>query len=162
TPRKQSPLPSGNADTGVRLAPFLQGVDQLRGLPAHFTHIGQEKVGSALRDLFLGATAQGRIKLMVTTERSEAEGQGRLRWCTDSPSLNGHYQEFKMIWRPKLAFAPEIGAPVEADVAHDVLGSLAYKAPHCGEFRAEQIGCGAMSFEFDGVLDRSCKPRPLL
>jgi hypothetical protein len=158
--KKPAPLPSGNADTGVRLAPFLQDVDQLRDAPEGFAHIGQSQIGTASRDLFLGATAQGRIKVLLTTERRTDEGGERLRWCIDSPSLNGHYQEFKTLWRPRLVLTPEVGSVAEADLAGEVLGSLAYKAPRCGEFQAARIGARALTFAFEGAFDQSFMSRP--
>ena len=162
TLKKEKPMPSANADTGVRLNHFLQQVDLLRRQPQGFVRIGQLDVGTSRRDLFLGTLADGRIKLLVTTDHTEGEAGGRLRWCLDSPSINGHRQEFKTIWRPRLLVTPEVGQVVEARLAGDVLGSLAYKAPRCGEARAERIGSRPMMFEFDGVFDQSFMLRPSL
>jgi hypothetical protein len=162
TPKQGRPAPSANADTGVRLHPFLQEIDQLGRQPEGFAHIGQEQVGASTRDLFLGTLAEGRIKLLVTTERSEGEGHSRLRWCVDSPSLNGHYQEIKTIWRPRLLVTPEVGNAVEAKLAGDVLGSLPYKTPRCGQARAERIGSRPVIFAIDGVFDQSFMQRPAL
>jgi hypothetical protein len=162
TPKEGRPMPSANADTGVRLHPFLQQVDQLRRQPQGFAHLGQEQVEASARDLFLGTLAEGRIKLLVTTERSEIDGRGRLRWCVDSPSLNGHYQEIKTIWRPRLVVTPEVGNAMEARLAGDVLGSLPYKTPRCGQAWAERIGSRPVTFALDGVFDQSFMPRPAL
>jgi hypothetical protein len=162
TLKKEKPMPSANVDTGVRLNHFLQQVDLLGRQPQGFARIGQLDIGTSRRDLFLGTLADGRIKLLVTTDHTEGEAGGRLRWCLDSPSLNGHYQEFKTIWRPRLLVTPEVGQVVEAHLAGDVLGSLAYKAPRCGEARAERIGSRPMMFEFNGVFDQSFMLRPSL
>jgi hypothetical protein len=132
----------------------------LRHLPPGFARIGHEEAGASRRDLFLGTVADGRIKLLVTTERSEVEGRGRLRWCLDSPSVNGHYQEFKTLWRPRLVVTPEDGEAVVARLAGDVLGSLPYKAPRCGEAWAERIGSRPLRLEFDGVFEQSFMLRP--
>ncbi len=162
TPKMHLPMPSSNADTGVRLHPFLQLVDVLRWQPQGFARIGEQKVGISRRDLFLGVLADGRIKLLVTTERSEIQGRERLRWCLDSPSLNGHYQEFKTLWRPRLLVAPEVGEPAATRLAGDILGSLAYKAPRCGETWAGRIGSRPLVLTFDGVFDQSFMVRPSL
>ena len=153
-------LPSSNADTGVRLHPFLQEVDLIRHRKEGFVRIGQQQTGSTRRDLFLGLMAQGRIKLLVATEQSLVGNRGRLRWCVDSPSLNGHYQEFKTIWRPRLVLTPEFSPPVQASLASDVLGSLLFKTPRCGEAWSEPDGSWQVSFTSDGVFDQSFMPRP--
>jgi hypothetical protein len=153
-------LPSSNADTGVRLNPFLEQVDGLRRQPPGFSRIGHAQGANERRDLFLGTMAEGRIKLLVTTVQSEIAGRSRLRWCVDSPSLNGHYQEIKTIWRPQLLLIPEFGTTVEANLASDVLGSLAYKAPRCGEAWSDRIGSWQMTFAIEGFFDQSFMPRP--
>jgi hypothetical protein len=153
-------LPSSNADTGVRLHPFLKAVDLFRGREEAFFRIGQQQSGERRRDLFLGTIADGRIKLVVTTEQSRVADRGRLRWCVDSPSLNGHYQEFKTVWRPRLVLAPESGTGTTADLAVDVLGSLLYKTPRCGEAWSASAGAWRASFMSDGVFDQSFMKRP--
>jgi hypothetical protein len=159
-PRDNVAAPSANTDTGVRVHPFLEQVDQLRGQPQGFAHIAQEQFGTARRDLFLGTMAEGRIKVLITTEQNEVQGRGRLRWCVDSPTLNGHYQEIKTIWRPRLLLVPESGAAVETILASDVLGSLPYKAPRCGEAWSDRMGPWQMTFAIGGMFDQSFMPRP--
>jgi hypothetical protein len=159
-PRNNVALPSANADTGVRLHPFLEKVDQLRGQPKGFARIGHAQFGTATRDLFLGTIADGRIKMLISTEQDEVGGRGRLRWCVDSPSLGGHYQEIKTIWRPRLLLVPEFGTAVEAKLASDVLGSLPYKAPRCGEAWRDRMGPWQMTFAIEGMFDQSFMPRP--
>jgi hypothetical protein len=154
--------PSSNADTGVRLHPFLQEVDLLRDRKGGFIRIGHREVGSTRRDLFLATVAEGRIKLLVTIEQSEVRDHGRLRWCVDSPSLNGHYQEIKTLWRPRLVLMPVQSAPIEASLAADVLGSLPYKAPICGEAWSERTGSWQVRFTIEGMFDQSFMPRPEL
>jgi hypothetical protein len=83
-----------------------------------------------------------------------------LRWCVDSPSLNGHYQEFKTVWRPRLVLTPESGTSTTADLAVDVLGSLLYKTPRCGEAWSVSGGAWRASFLSDGVFDQSFMKRP--
>jgi hypothetical protein len=160
TPKATVASPSANADTGVRLNRFLEQVDQLRDRTQGFARIGHEQTGTGSRDLFLSTMADGRIKLLVTIEQSEAQSRGRLRWCVDSPTLNGHYQEIKTVWRPRLVLAPASGAPVEASLASDVLGSLPYKTPRCGEAWSERSGPWRVTFASDGVFDQSFMPRP--
>jgi len=159
-PRDNVALPSSNADTGVRLHPFLEKVDQLWGRPEGFAHIGHGQVGTATRDLFLGTMADGRIKILISTEQNEVGGRGRLRWCVDSPTLGGHYQEIKTIWRPRLLLVPESGTSVEATLASDVLGSLTYKAPRCGEAWSDRMSPWQMTFSIEGMFDQSFMPRP--
>jgi hypothetical protein len=159
-PRDNVAAPSANADTGVRLHPFLEKVDQLRGQPEGFARIGHARFGIATRDLFLGTMADSRIKMLITTEQDEVGGRGRLRWCVDSPTLGGHYQEIKTIWRPHLLLIPESGAAVEAKLASDVLGSLTYKAPRCGEAWSDRMGSWQMTFAIEGMFDQSFMPRP--
>ena len=153
-------LPSSNADTGVRLHPFLQEVDLIRHRQEGFARIAYQEVGSTRRDLFLGLMAGGRTKLLVATEQRRVGDRSRLRWCVDSPSLNGHYQEFKTIWRPRLVLTPEFSPPVQASLASDVLGSLLFKTPRCGEAWSERDGSWQVSFASDGVFDLSFMPRP--
>jgi hypothetical protein len=159
-PRDNVAAPSANADTGVRLHPFLEKVDQLWGRPEGFAHIGHAQVGTATRDLFLGTMADGRIKILISTEQNEVGGRGRLRWCVDSPTLGGHYQEIKTIWHPRLLLVPESGTSVEATLASDVLGSLTYKAPRCGEAWSDRMGPWQMTFAIEGMFDQSFMPRP--
>jgi hypothetical protein len=154
--------PSANADTGVRLRPFLEQIDQLRNRLPEFARIGHAQFGTARRNLFLGTMADGRIKILISTEHDEVDGRARLRWCVDSPSLNGHYQEFKTIWRPRLLLTPASGKIVQAKLASDVLGSLLYKAPRCGEAWSERVGSWRATFASDGVFDQSFMPRPEL
>jgi hypothetical protein len=158
--RDQFAPPSPNTDTGVRLQPFLEQIDQLRRQPEGFAHIGHGQFGTSRRDLFLGTIADGRIKMLISTEHDEVEGRSRLRWCVDSPSLNGHYQEIKTIWRPRLLFVLESGAMVGASLASDVLGSLVYKAPRCGEVWTDGLGSSQMSLAIDGFFDQSFMLRP--
>jgi hypothetical protein len=153
-------LPSSNADTGVRLHPILQEVDLIRRHKEGFVRIAQQQTGNTRRDLFLGLMAGGRIKLLVATEQSRVGNRGRLRWCVDSPSLNGHYQEFKTIWQPRLVLTPEHSAPMQASLAADVLGSLPFKTPRCGEAWSEQAGSWQASFALDGLFDQSFMLRP--
>jgi hypothetical protein len=160
TPKKTVALPSANADTGVRLNRFLERVDQFRGRLPGFVRIGHERLGTGRRDLFLATMADGRIKLLVTIEQSEAQGRGRLRWCVDSPTLNGHYQEIKTVWRPRLVLAPPSGDAIQALLASDVLGSLPYKTPRCGEAWSEHPGSWRVTFASDGVFDQSFMSRP--
>src|SRR5262249_52940720 len=162
TTKKNLAMPSANADTGVRLHPFLEQVDQLPGQPPGFAHIAQEQFGTARRDLFLGTIAEGRIKLLISTEQDESQGRGRLRWCVDSPTLNGHYWEMKTIWRPRLLLVPEFGTAVDASLASDVLGSLPYKTPRCGEAWSDRMGAWKVTFAFDGEFDQSFMRRPEL
>ena len=152
--------PSPNTDTGVRLHPFLEQIDQLRLLPEGFAHIGHGQFGTSRGDLFLGTLADGRIKILIGTEQDEVEGRSRLRWCVDLPSLNGHYQEIKTIWRPRLQFLLESGPAVEEKLASDVLGSLLYKAPRCGEVRGSGTGLREMNLAIDGLFDQSFMLRP--
>jgi hypothetical protein len=159
-PRDNVVAPSANADTGVRLHPFLEQIDQLRGRLEEFVRIGHAQFGTARRDLFLGTMANGRIKLLISTEQSELGDRSRLRWCVDSPSLNGHYQEIKTVWRPRLVLAPASGDAIEAQLASDVLGSLLYKTPRCGEAWSEHSGPWRATFASDGVFDQSFMPRP--
>jgi hypothetical protein len=159
-PRDNVAAPSANADTGVRLHPFLEKIDQLRGQPEGFARIGHAQFGTAARDLFLGTMADSRIKMLISTEQNEVRGRGRLRWCVDSPTLGGHYQEIKTIWRPRLLLVPESGTAVEATLASDVLGSLAYKAPRCGEAWSDRMGSWQMTFAIEGMFDQSFMPRP--
>ena len=161
-PRDNVVAPSANADTGVRLHPFLEKIDQMRSRLEEFARIGHAKFGTARRDLFLGTMADGRIKLLISSEQDEVEGRGRLRWCVDSPSLNGHYQEFKTVWRPRLVLAPASGDVTQAKLASDVLGSLPYKTPRCGEAWSEHLGPWRVTFASDGVLDQSFMSRPEL
>jgi hypothetical protein len=154
--------PSANADSGVRLRPFLEQIDQLRSRLPEFARIGHAQFGTARRDLFLGTMADGRIKILISTEQDEVDGRARLRWCVDSPSLNGHYQEFKTIWRPRLLLTPTSGEIVQAKLASDVLGSLLYKTPRCGEAWSERVGSWRATFASDGVFDQSFMPRPEL
>src|SRR5262249_56712334 len=126
--------------TWVRGTRFPEGVDQFRGGFQGFARVGHEQTATGRRDLFLATMADGRIKLLVTIEQSEAQGRGRLRWCVDSPTLNGHYQEIKTVWRPRLALAPASGDVIQARLASDVLGSLPYKTPRCGEAWSEHAG----------------------
>jgi hypothetical protein len=159
-PRDNVAAPSANADTGVRLHPFLEKVDQLRGQPEGFARIGHARFGTATRDLFLGTMADSRIKMLITTDQDEVGGRGRLRWCVDSPTLGGHYQEIKTIWRPRLLLIPESGTAIEAKLASDVLGSLTYKAPRCGEAWSDRMGPWQMTFAIEGMFDQSFMPRP--
>jgi hypothetical protein len=159
-PRGNVAAPSSNADTGVRLHPFLEKIDQMRGRLQEFARVGQAQLGAARRDLFLGTMADGRIKILISTEQDEVGGRGRLRWCVDSPSLNGHYQEIKTVWRPRLVLAPASGDAIQAKLASDVLGSLLYKTPRCGEARSEHSGPWRATFASDGVFDQSFMPRP--
>jgi hypothetical protein len=159
-PRDNVAAPSANADTGVRLHPFLEEVDQLRSQLEEFARIGHAQLGTARRDLFLGTMAEGRIKMLISTEQDEVGGRGRLRWCVDSPSLNGHYQEFKTIWRPRLLIVPESGTAIEASLASDILGSLTYKTPRCGEAWNDRTGSWQVTFAVDGIFDQSFMPRP--
>jgi hypothetical protein len=161
-PRGSIAAPSSNADTGVRLRPFLEKIDQLRSRLEEFARIGHAQFQTARRDLFLGTTADGRIKILISTEQDEVGGRGRLRWCVDSPSLNGHYQEFKTLWRPRLLLTPASGEIVQAKLASDVLGSLLYKTPRCGEAWSERSGSWRATFASDGVFDQSFMPRPEL
>jgi hypothetical protein len=161
-PKDNIAAPSGNADTGVRLQPFLEQIDQLRSRLQEFARIGHAQVGTARRDLFLGTMADGRIKILISTEQDEVGGRGRLRWCVDSPSLNGHYQEFKTLWRPRLLLTPASGEIVEVKLANDVLGSLLYKTPRCGEAWGERSASWRATFASDGVFDQSFMPRPEL
>jgi hypothetical protein len=73
--KKTTPIvePSGNADTGVRLQPFLEQVDQLRSQPQGVARVGHEQLGSGRRDLFLISLANGRIKLIVTIEQTRCK-----------------------------------------------------------------------------------------
>jgi hypothetical protein len=153
-------LPSSNADTGVRLHPFLQEVDLIRHRQEGIARIAHQELGGTRRDLFLGLMAQGRIKLVVATEQSQAGGRGRLRWCVDSPSLNGHYQEIKSVWQPRLVLTPEHSAPMQASLAADVLGSLAFKTPRCGEAWSDRAGSWQVSFALRGLFDQSFMQRP--
>jgi hypothetical protein len=159
-PRDNVAAPSANADTGVRLHPFLEEVDQLRSQLEEFARIGHAQLGTARRDLFLGTMAEGRIKMVISIEQDEVGGRGRLRWCVDSPSLNGHYQEFKTIWHPRLLIVPESGTAIEASLASDVLGSLTYKTPRCGEAWNDRTGSWQVTFAVDGIFDQSFMPRP--
>jgi hypothetical protein len=159
-PRDNVVAPSANADTGVRLHPFLEAVDQLRSQLEQFARIGHAQLGTARRDLFLGTMAGGRIKMLISTEQDEVGGRGRLRWCVDSPTLNGHYQEFKNVWRPRLLIVPESGTAIEASLASDVLGSLTYKTPRCGEAWNDRTGSWQVTFAVDGIFDQSFMPRP--
>jgi hypothetical protein len=161
-PKENIAAPSANADTGVRLRPFLEQIDQLRSRPQEFARIGHAQVGATRRDLFLGTMADGRIKILISTEQDEVGGRGRLRWCVDSPSLNGHYQEFKTVWRPRLLLTPASGEMVEAKLASDVFGSLLYKTPRCGEAWSERSPSWRATFASDGVFDQSFMPRPEL
>jgi hypothetical protein len=162
TPRNRSILPSSNAITGVRLSPFMQDVDLLREQKNEFARIGHQQDGRAQRDLFFATVAQGRIKLLLTFERSEDQGPGRLRWCLDSPSLNGHYQEFKTLWRPRLIVWSGTSTPIETSLAGDVLGSLLYKTPMCGEASSQRASVWQARFAIDGLFDQSFMPRPEL
>ena len=125
--------PSGNADSGVRLRPFLEQIDQLRSRVPEFARIGHAPFGTARRDLFLGTMADGRIKILISTEQDEVGGRGRLRWCVDSPSLNGHYQEFKTIWRPRLLLTPATRDSVSGDLLEEYRES---RLPALGRVRA--------------------------
>src|SRR5262249_10101802 len=98
-PRDDVVAPSANADTGVRLQAFLEQIDQLRGRLEEFVRIGHVQFRTARRDLFLGTMADGRIKILVSSEQDEVGGRGRLRWCGDSPRLHGHYHEIKTALR---------------------------------------------------------------
>jgi hypothetical protein len=158
-PRKDLLPPSSNADTGVRLQPFFQELDTVGDRRQGFSHIGRARAGTAQRDLFLAVMAQGRIKVLITTEHDEIEGRSRLRWCVDSPSLNGHYQEFKTLWRPRLIMQTD-SHPVEARLASDVLGSLSYKTPRCGEAWNGRAASWQATFAFDGLFDQSFMLRP--
>jgi hypothetical protein len=164
TPRQgtSGPIPSSNADTGVRLHPFLEEVDALRRPPSRVIRVGQAQAGEARRSLFLGTAAAGRIRLVITLEQSRVGSRGRLRWCLDSPSLNGHYQEIKSLWRPRLVLSPEGGAAIEASLAGDVLGSLPFKTPRCGEAWSEGPGPWRVAVAFDGLFDQSFMSRPEL
>jgi hypothetical protein len=162
TPKRSVIPPSANADTGVRLNRFLEQIDQFRRRFQGFSRIGHKQIESGRRDLFLATMADGRIKLLVTMEQSKAPSRGRLRWCGDSPTLNGRYQEIKTIWRPRLVLAPASGDVVQARLASDVLGSLPYKTPRCGEAWSERSGSWRMTFASDGVLDQSFMSRPEL
>ena len=162
TPRPQlgKMLPSSNADTGVRLHPFLQEVDLIRHRQEGFVRIGQHRLGSTKRDLFLGLLAQSRIKVLVATEQTQVGDRSRLRWCVDSPTLNGHYQEFKTIWQPRLVLTPEHAAPMQENLAGDVLGSLPFKTPRCGEAWSQKAGAWKASFALEGLFDQSFMARP--
>jgi hypothetical protein len=157
-----SAVPSSNADTGVRLHPFLEDVDALRRPPPGVVRIGGAQAGEARRSLFLGTTAEGRIKLLITLERSRVGARGRLRWCIDSPSLNGHYQEIKTLWRPRLVLSPADETALEPGRPGDVLGSLAFKAPRCGEAWSEAPDPWRVALVFDGLFDQSFMRRPEL
>jgi hypothetical protein len=161
-PGPASVPPSSNADTGVRLNRFLQDVDLLRDRQDGFARIGHQELGNTKRDLFFGSLAQGQIKLLVTVERSENQDRQQLRWCVDSPSLNGHYQEIKTVWRPRLGLRQEHSAPIEARLAGDVLGSLPYKTPACGAVSTKRPGAWTMQFAIDGLFDQSFMMRPEL
>jgi hypothetical protein len=161
-PRDNIAAPSANADSGVRLRPFLEQIDQLRSRLQEFARIGHGQFGTARRDLFLGTMADGRIKILISTEQDEVGGRGRLRWCVDSPSLNGHYQEIKTLWRPHLVLTPASGEIVQATLASDVLGGLLYKTPRCGEAWSGRSGSWRATFASDGVFDQSFMPRPQL
>lgn len=154
----QNPIPSGNSDTGVRLQPFLRQVDLVSQPQSGFVRLGQTAAPAVKQDLLLGTMADGRIKVLVTTRYDN----GRLRWCVDSPSLNGHYQEIKTLWRPRLIVRPSVGASREFPLARDVLGNLLYKTPQCGEAQWD----GALSFELyfavDGIFDQSFMNQPKL
>jgi hypothetical protein len=161
-PKENIAAPSANADSGVRLHPFLEQIDQLRSRLPEFAHIAHAQFGTARRDLFLGTMAHGRIKILISTEHDEIGGRGRLRWCVDSPSLNGHYQEFKTVWRPRLLLTAASGGLTEAKLASDVLGSLLYKTPRCGEAWSERSGSWHVTLASDGIFDQSFMPRPEL
>jgi hypothetical protein len=153
------PLPSSNADTGTRLRPFLRAVDRLRPRQAGFGRIGQQQDGAVQRELFLGNLAEGRLKILVTTEEEQIDNRSRLRWCVDSPSLNGHYQEIKTVWRPRLLLESATGT-TPVSLARDVLGSLLYKTPQCGEAWSEKSGSQSIAFAADGIFDQSFMLRP--
>jgi len=80
-----------NADSGVRLHPFLQEADLLRDREGGSVRIGHQQLGKTRRDLYWATVAEGRIKLLLTLQYSEVRDRGRVRWRVDSPSLNGHY-----------------------------------------------------------------------
>jgi hypothetical protein len=153
-------LPSANADTGVRLHPFLQEIDLIRQRPEGFARIGRYMAGNAQRDLFLGFMAEGRIKLLLATEQSQVRGRGRLRWCLDSPSFNGHYQEIKTLWRPRLVLTLANSTVREVRLVRDVLGSLPFKTPRCGETWIEAGELWQVGIAVDGILDQSFMQRP--
>lgn len=156
--------PSSNADTGVRLHPFLQDVDLVRHRQDGFHRIAEHRAAGTRRNLYLGFMAQGRIKVLVATDETQVGNRSRLRWCVDSPSLNGHYQEIKTVWRPRLVLAPQGAAPVQAALSGEVLGSLPFKAPRCGEAWSEQAGNAPASwqasFAVDGMFDQSFMAAP--
>jgi hypothetical protein len=159
-PRDHFAAPSSNVDTGVRLHPFLEAVDQLRGRSQDFARIGHAQVGAARRDLFFGRMAEGRIKVLIATEQALIHGRNTLRWCVDSPTLGGHYQEIKTVWRPRLLLVPGNGVFAETSLANDVLGSLPYKTPRCGEASTDQTAPWQVALAVDGVFDQSFMSRP--
>jgi hypothetical protein len=80
----------------------------------------------------------------------------------DSPSLNGHYQEIKTIWRPRLILKSSQGAVHDFSLAGDVLGSLLYKTPQCGEVLSDDNSPVEIRLAIDGVFDQSFMSRPKL
>jgi len=92
---------------------------------------------------------------LVAAEQAQMDGRGRLRWCVDSPSLNGHYQEFKTVWQPRLILTPEHAAPMQARLAADVLGSLPFKTPRYGEAWSKTPGLGRRASRSRGCSIRA-------
>ena len=70
------------------------------------------------------------------------------------------WQEIKTIWRPRLVLTPESSPSVQASLASDVLGSLLFKTPRCGEAWSERAGSWQVRFALDGVFDQSFMLRP--
>ena len=66
------------------------------------------------------------------------------------------------MWRPRLVLTPESGTSTTANLAVDVLGSLLYRTPRCGEAWSARAGAWQASFLADGVFDPSFMKRPEL
>ena len=61
-----------------------------------------------------------------------------------------------------MLLTPASGEVIEAKLASDVLVSLLYKTPRCGEVWSERSGSWRATLAYDGIFDQSFMPRPEL
>jgi len=71
------------------------------------------------------------------------------------PRSTGIIINFKTLWGPELILMPAQSAPIEASLAADVLGSIPYKVPICGEASSERAGAWRVQFAIDGLFDKA-------
>jgi hypothetical protein len=153
--------PSGNSDTGVRLSEFLREVDLYRASSEGFRSVAEIKTRDHTATAYLGSTSDNRFKILISIIKERHGEQVSIRWCADSPTLNGHYQEIKTIWQAKLVARNERGKELFAvPLAQNVLGSLLYKTPRCGTRTILAADEPRFSFVYEGMFDQSVMSAP--